>query len=273
MAARAGVEIDPPVESDRLNQGATTSHRCTDRFIKLRISINPHLIQLPLQEDVSFGASVQPRRFVLSIPALICNGPKNGHSEFRGGRNDKFSGNHQKVHFEIFPGAPQHFRIYVYTADIPSSYYLILCWTASNCPAQYRRCLSFHRWRSPTMSAFSSFVSSDSCPVFLSGVLSSLRMPFFCRYPSFDFPVAVDISCDYTCIYSLGSRILSLDFSPMRILKSTVSSLSLVFNNFVCLLLIFISYSLHETVFSLFIISSTETSLASRHHRLVVWKH
>src|SRR6218665_3500206 len=138
-----------------------------------------------------------------------------------------------------------------------------------------------HRIAPHSIAAVSPMAFSDNVSVFiirffrflscfLSGVLSSLRMPFFCRYPSFDFPVAVDISCDYTCICSLGSRILSLDFSPMRILKSTVSSLSLVFNNFVCLLLIFISYSLHETVFSLFIISSTETSLASRHHRLVV---
>ena len=51
----------------------------------------------------------------MSVPALICNGPKKGHSEFRGGRNDKFSGNHQKGHLEIFPEALRYFRIYVYT--------------------------------------------------------------------------------------------------------------------------------------------------------------
>jgi len=38
----------------------------------------------------------------LCIRALICNWPKKGHSEFRGGRNEKFSRNHQNRSFRNF---------------------------------------------------------------------------------------------------------------------------------------------------------------------------
>src|SRR6218665_192104 len=59
--------------------------------------------------------SNQPQRFVLSVPALICNGPKKVIQYFVKEETRNFREIIKKGHFEIFPGALGHFRIYVYT--------------------------------------------------------------------------------------------------------------------------------------------------------------
>src|SRR6218665_1163178 len=69
--------------------------------------------------------SNQPERFVLSVPVLICNGPKKVFQYFAEIKTRNFWEIIKKGHFEIFPGAFQHFRIDVYTTGDDTLHLLI----------------------------------------------------------------------------------------------------------------------------------------------------
>src|SRR6218665_684014 len=73
-----------------------------------------NIYQVP-ERAFRYLLSNQPERFVLSVPALTCNGPKKVIQNFAEEETRNFPEIIKTGHFEIFPGALRHFRIYVYT--------------------------------------------------------------------------------------------------------------------------------------------------------------